>query len=424
MTPEQALDRMIWHFTKGHVRQDIVAPKVMLFFQHTGMVLNKALSTEIDTACTDGSNILYNPDFLVSLSLNEQLFLTAHEIMHCVNNHHIRFDALREQYAGDYSHELANICADLSINDLLKGAGFAMFPEALLPAEGLFKSEPPGLSLEVYYARLLKKLKRRKGGGEGGGGDGSGRDGDGVVLEGEMAEAAKQAKRGDVKEMANGSVAAKARATAVAKAYRSQLSGGQEHREGGGRGGHVDHFMSIVADQYGPASVPFLELLRQFMQRMRDSEYTWFPCDRRFVYQGLYLPQLGIPDAGDLVVLYDTSGSIGKREHNTYAPIVRMMSEEMRCKVHVIYHDTNVRHEEAYDYQSPTQLEPKGGGGTDHRPAFEYVLRRYPEVRVVVCLTDLCTCFPDDPGVPVIWGCTDRNGTAPFGDVFYLPLVS
>ena len=46
----------------------------------------------------------------------------------------------------------------------------------------------------------------------------------------------------------------------------------------------------------------------------------------------------------------------------------------------------------------------RGGGGTSHRPVFEWIRRRRPGTQLAICLTDGKSEFPERQPVPhVIW---------------------
>ena len=63
-------------------------------------------------------------------------------------------------------------------------------------------------------------------------------------------------------------------------------------------------------------------------------------------------------------------------------------------------------------------LEMKGGGGTDHRPIFEWIAENAKNARLVICFTDGETAFPDKPRINTLWIVT-KNGNEhiPFGNV-------
>lgn len=67
----------------------------------------------VNTQATDGYNIFVNPQFTSHLSLEEKVFVLAHEMMHCILNH-----LRREQVRGD-DHHKANVAADYEVNSTI-----------------------------------------------------------------------------------------------------------------------------------------------------------------------------------------------------------------------------------------------------------------------------------------------------------------
>ncbi len=73
---------------------------------------------DIPTAGTDGETIYYNPEYLESLSVEEQTFVFAHEVCHIAFNHILRSEGK--------DPELWNIATDGVINQFLKRDGLKM----------------------------------------------------------------------------------------------------------------------------------------------------------------------------------------------------------------------------------------------------------------------------------------------------------
>src|ERR1035437_2388787 len=67
--------------------------------------------TKIETLCTNGKEIRFNPTFVDSLTHSEITFVLAHETLHCVFQHMHR--------RGNLNGNRWNIAADYVINDLL-----------------------------------------------------------------------------------------------------------------------------------------------------------------------------------------------------------------------------------------------------------------------------------------------------------------
>ena len=60
------------------------------FFGSVVSSVNYKEDNEIATAETDGKTIYYNPVFLENLSVEEQIFIFAHEVCHIAFNHILR----------------------------------------------------------------------------------------------------------------------------------------------------------------------------------------------------------------------------------------------------------------------------------------------------------------------------------------------
>ena len=113
----------------------------------------------------------------------------------------------------------------------------------------------------------------------------------------------------------------------------------------------------------------------------------------------------------------DTSGSIGQEELEQFGGEIAAISDEMQPEViYVVYCDAAVQATQAFGAGDPIQLEPKGGGGTDFRPVFQWVEANDIQPQCLVYLTDLCCrSYPEVPDYPVLW-VTDSRRTALFGE--------
>jgi predicted metal-dependent peptidase len=138
---------------------------------------------------------------------------------------------------------------------------------------------------------------------------------------------------------------------------------------------------------------------------------------------GLYLPSVERRGLGEIVIAVDTSGSIGKLELEQFAGEVSAISEEAQPEaIHVLYCDAAVQSTQEFTASEPVRLEPRGGGGTDFRPAFEWVEKNDIAPVCLIYLTDLCChSFPEAPEYPVLW-VTDSRKTAPFGETVRIGL--
>jgi predicted metal-dependent peptidase len=164
-------------------------------------------------------------------------------------------------------------------------------------------------------------------------------------------------------------------------------------------------------------------ILRDFVAATAPSDYRWTPPNRRHIGSGLYLPSIERRGLGEIVIAVDTSGSIGRIELDQFAGEISAISEETQPDaIHVVYCDAAVQSTQEFAASEPVRLEPKGGGGTDFCPVFEWVGERGMEPVCLIYLTDLCCdSFPETPEYPVLW-VTDSRRMAPFGETVRIGL--
>ena len=146
-------------------------------------------------------------------------------------------------------------------------------------------------------------------------------------------------------------------------------------------------------------------------------DYRWTPPNRRYIASGLYLPSVERAGVGTIVVAVDTSGSIGEEELEQFAGEITAISDEAKPEtIHIVYCDAAVQSIQQFGPSEPIDLEPRGGGGTDFRPVFEWVEANQIAPACLIYLTDLCCrSYPQVPEYPVLW-VTDSRRTAPFGE--------
>ena len=99
----------------------------------------------VDTQATDGYNIFVNPLFTSKLTLEQKVFVLAHEIMHNVLNH-----LRRSRELGHNMHE-ANIAADYEVNSQLEQMGITS--ESIMKATGaLYDKKYNNMGYEQIFA--------------------------------------------------------------------------------------------------------------------------------------------------------------------------------------------------------------------------------------------------------------------------------
>jgi predicted metal-dependent peptidase len=397
----------------------------------------KLIPGSLPTMATDGSRIVYNPAFVDELKPAELEGTLAHEVLHCALGHQCR--------RGQRDPELWNEAADLAINPILIGNGFT------LPAGALIEPGFENLSAEEIYARLLRRRSEEDGAKKpqqqqtnAGGGTDTGPQGtDGTMPSTPKPDPSHQPvsdQRGRTTGEAVGP--ASVRPGGFGEVWDATDENGQTTSPAEKR--RQEHEWCIAAEQavrsakawgHEPAGIerPLSEslqskqdwraILRDFVAATTPSDYRWTPPNRRYIASGLYLPSVERHGLGEIVIAVDTSGSIGKIELEQFAGEISAISEEAQLDaIHVVYCDAAVQCAQQFGPSEPVLLEPRGGGGTDFRPAFDWVSENNIAPVCFIYLTDLCChSYPETPEYPVLW-VTDSSRTAPFGETVRIGL--
>lgn len=358
------------------------------------------VNDDVPTAATDGWDVRYNPKFIEEhmKSDPELRFLVLHEATHKAYRHLTVWRALHEEDA-----QLANAAADFFVNGVLHdtddGEGFIKMPSIGIQPDPKYR----GWSVKQIFDDL-KQQQEENGGGEGDGeGEGGGMDDhdwDGNPAKGDAAE--EQAQANEIQ-----------RAIRQGEIMRKKLAG-----KGAGQSDGV--FGELLTPK-----VDWRKVLRDFVTETcagRD-ESSWRKPNRRFLSYDVYMPSMVGTTMTELVVGFDTSGSIfGGDEMTRFVSEIATIIEQVKpSKVHVIYWDTAVAgHQTFEDGQFAVQdLKIKGGGGTDGSVLFTYLREKNIKPDAIVQFTDGYVGDWGQTDVPTMWAITS-DLTAPFGTSIHI----
>ena len=362
-----------------------------------------AIFTEdIPIAATDGRNLILNPKrFFDEFKLDERVFIAAHEVLHCILNHcslgyHMRRAGIVKYADGTqlpYHANLMNAAMDYVINDILIKDRIGQFPSVGLHDPSIGTKDDNFLDV---YRRLFEK-----GDGKGGmpAGAGSGFD---VILDPGSGQGQDPGQASQQRSQTEWD-------TAVAGALAAAKMQGKLPA-------NLERLLSEIVDP----TVSWQDFIRGFFARkVGGGGYNWRKPDRRLIQRDIYAPQRSGNGAGPVVVAIDTSGSIGQPELDQFFSEMKGILDDVRPEIiHVVWCDAHVHKvDEVNESSDIDQLKPKGGGGTDFRPVFDWIADQDFVPDALVYLTDMMGTFPAEaPPYPVIWGdIYDRVG-APFGD--------
>lgn len=333
------------------------------------------------TGYTDGTKIAYNPKFIQNLTEPGVVSFIAHEVCHPSLLHHLR--------EGGRDHQRWNWACDYAVNEILKDSGFE------IPDDWMLDEKYHGMSAEAIYDQLPEKPPRGWGGNFG--------PGEVRKYPGKGGGGPTQA---EIREQEAAWKTAIAQAAQVAKA-KGELSGGLER-----------WVQEILIPR-----VNWRAVLASYLTDTVEGDYSWREPNRRYATSGVYLPSIASEPTGSILLLIDTSGSVGEDDMQELAAEAQgVMAAYDGLELDVVYVDSQVQgHQHFTPADIPLKLEPKGGGGTDYRPGFAWAKEKGLTPSCAIYLTDgWCGDFPDSPPYPVLWvlggGSPARKFSPPFGE--------
>lgn len=335
----------------------------------------------VDTMATDGKHLYYDEAFVEALSLDECKGVVAHEVMHNAAAHHTR--------RGQREPKRWNVAGDYAINEILLNSRFT------LPKVALHNPAYKDMSSEEIY----NLLPEGTGGGEG---DGNDPGGCGGVMDAPSESGNSQASEAEMRQAEEDWKIAVKQAHQTAK-MQGKLPAGLDR---------------IISDLVEPKA-SWREILQHFVNTAARNDYSWAKLNKRYLARGISVPSLYSHTLGKIVIAVDTSGSIDVPMLSEFASEISSILQEYDCEVIVMYCDTQMYPENIETFNQwdlPLEMCPRGGGGTDFRPPFDYLAEIGEQPTCIIYFTDgECSSFPDEPNYPVLWALNGRMRDFPFG---------
>ena len=438
--------------------QKLIVARIRLLCDHGfyGLLLmhmNFALDETLPTAATDGEKILFNPDFLDSLSNSELDFVLMHEVMHVALKHCIRGEGL--------DAELFNIACDIVINSIIKQSKNNDIKSISLNGIGAVMHKAPNgkeghnYTAEEVYQMLISKgnKKSTKSGGNNASGQGDGdNDSDSNGDNNGSNDNGKNSKSGannngkySKNNSKNGSgsygddltsnfddhgrwkkqedVANEFSATwdkRIADAVKAV-----ELRNSSTGCGDVPEFAKRILKDLKNPQTDWREILQNFVQE-DIVDYSFCPPDRR--YDGdFFLPDFNEKDdkVEKILFMIDTSASMSDHLVALAYTEVKGAIDQFNGKLEgwLGFFDAGIVEPKPFDSEeSFSVIEAEGGGGTNFHCIFKYVkdyMISEPPASIII-LTDGYAPFPDESdsmGIPVLWVINNEAVTPPFGKI-------
>jgi len=360
-TPKEAFDLPLLIF---HLRN--VSP----FFGALALFADSRTTGEVETAATDGRRLFFNPSFMGSHTVAEQLGVLVHELLHAALRH-------VERRATADPH-LWNIAADIVVNGMIRKTN-----GLVLPASALIDGELEEFPVEEVYEILLKRdgLPKRI------------RYLGGDLLRPSVDDA------GTLRDHWNGALS---QAAVVAR------MGGHGRLPAG-----IELAIAAVTD-------PPLDWRAMLWRYLTKTPVDFLTYDRRFIGDGLYLDAMD-GETVRVAVCIDTSGSINSNELGRFLNEIRAILGAYPA-ITVDLHTCDTKLRGPWKLDTPECPVPKihGGGGTSFVPFFEGMEHAAANPEVAVYLTDGYGDFPKQaPVFPILWVVTPgglKSEAFPFGE--------
>ena len=374
------------------------------------MMMGKTtMTTDIPTACTDGRNEMYNPEFIWQFTEKMVGFIIIHENMHKAGRHLTTYKKLVEIYG----FKMVNIGLDLWINSRIKKAD----PNEELVAMPYLDGKQVGL-YDVKYdgwtvLQIIKDLKQEQEDKPDQGESGEGGEGGGGFDDHDW-EGASEMSEEEVKKLGSD----------IKQAIRQGQMAAKKMGVGTGAGSDLLGLNELVASK-----VNWKQQLQEFASSTctAKQESSWRRPNRRFLHQGIIMPTLISESITELVFSRDASGSMhfGDRLTKVTSEMVAIAKALRIEKIHLIDWDGAVgSHEEftadTFQY-APSIKNVHGGGGTDPTCVAAYLKEKQIKPDAIIMLTDGDI---DNWGIwdsPILWViANNRKITAPVGKTINL----
>jgi predicted metal-dependent peptidase len=137
------------------------------------------------------------------------------------------------------------------------------------------------------------------------------------------------------------------------------------------------------------SSLSWPDLLREWLTKR--SRNGWDAPFNNPIYQttGLICAGRRTRNAGEVVLVIDTSGSIGQRTYDRFLSEAQAVLDDLKPdKLHLLSVSHVVADAVSLDVGDTVPAKLKGGGGTRFKPAFDWVAKHTYDVDVMVYLTD------------------------------------
>ncbi len=363
------------------------------FMGHLALKLEPIEDSSIPTmGVTRCRKLYYNPTFVAGLSDAEVAGVLCHETLHlallCFERQGTRLMAVN----GGIS--LWNVAHDYAINQIIVDFQNRFLQ---LPKGGLQDDKYKGMSAEEIYDKLRAQCQSDDGqDGQGGQGGDEGDDQSNGNSQGQGQTADSKGQSGktldlpddawghdDMRDSGKGLSEAEKREQDTK--WKVAIAEAQQIHQSKEQGDLPGQLKKLIEEMLDP-KLPWSEILARWVgENGIRADFTWSRPHRRSESVGEFLPSLKKHGVDDLIVLWDTSGSMNGSEARILGEVIGIC-DDLNMSLRVMCCDTRVC-SDVSDVRDADDVDVKGGGGSDFNPAFDQLTDEGYE-GVVVSFTD------------------------------------
>ena len=398
------------------------------------MHMTYSVDENVETACTDGTRIVFGTVFLDKLSDSELDFVMMHEILHVVLQHCQRY--------GDFEKEIFNIACDIVVNSNILLENNMNKKSITLKDYGesmhITPNDEEGYKYtaeEVYDMIMSKVAKNGNISHKGAPNSSNGKNGS-VGSSNQNSQSTSSNKNNNGKNQSqNSSWDDHSRwekckqDSSLSDVWVRRLKNAAEAikiRDPSNSRGALPLFAERILAELTKPQTDWKTILNDFIQE-EVTDYSFSPPDRRFDDNPFFLPDFNEKEdmVYNILFMIDTSGSISDEMINiAYSEIKGAIDQfDGNLTGWLGFFDYAVIEPIPFsDVDELLKIKPIGGGGTDFDIIFKYVQRymqETPPVSIII-LTDGYAPFPKESkanGIPVLWLLNNNEVTPPWGKV-------
>ncbi len=365
--------------------------KLLINYPYFGTLASKlelVVNENIEAFKSDGKRLEYNDEYLQGLELAEIEFILANGAMHKTLAH--------ESRKNNRSSWLWQMATDMAINDMLVQNGMR------LPYGAQYRKRFSGMYAEEIYAELKDDMLRA--------------DED---LEYEADDSGDVENNNETKEQEKKPQTQEELQEEILQEQliaEEAISLLEREFKRGDAPKSMERFFKL--DFFG--KIDWRDELKVALDRYFRDDYTLLPPSKKLLYSGIYLPST-ISQTFRLVIVVDSSGSVDETLLNTFLSEVNfLMSLVQNYQIEMLVCDDKVHSHVTFYSGENLEVKLQGNGGTDYRPAFEFIEREFDDVKLLLYFTDLEGVFPNErPNYQVKW-VSPKVVEVPFGEVLEL----